>query len=249
MKRIISALCAAALMLTATACGDGTPRASPENDYRIGMASYTHTNDTYGYTEGKNGQSAVSTTYVAAVFDKAGKIVKVKIDEVESKTAFDAGGQLAGYTGGEIISKKELGDDYGMKVASGIGKEWYQQVETLEKWLEGKDVKMLSSTAANGMKAIAGAASGANSMPRGDDIPRNSDGNVSGNVPDTTMSNGTAGGDIMDGVNSAINDMTDGVENGTGTTAGWMDEDLRAGVTIDTTYMIKAIEKAYRNAE
>ena len=243
MKRIISAVCAVAMMLMVTACGDGTPPATNNStDYKIGTASYTHTNDTYGYTEGKNGQSAVSTTYVAAVFDNGGKIVKVMIDEVETRTAFDSAGQLAGYTGNEVVSKKELGDNYGMKAASGIGKEWYQQVETLEKWLEGKDIRAISSGAGGTVSAM----TSPSPSPEGKGIMRNDNSSVSGSRPGTAMAEGNIVDDITEGIDNAADSITG---NTTYTAPSWMDEDLRAGVTIDTTYMIKAIEKAYRNAK
>lgn len=40
----------------------------------------------------------------------------------------------------EIMSKVELGDDYGMIRASGIEKEWYEQIAALEAWMVGKKV-------------------------------------------------------------------------------------------------------------
>lgn len=52
--------------------------------------------------------------------------VVVKGDKIESVTldAFSSG-----------VSKKETKDDYNMKGASSIGKEWYEQIEFLEKYL------------------------------------------------------------------------------------------------------------------
>ena len=43
-------------------------------------------------------------------------VVSVSIDETE-----------------EGVSKKELGDEYGLKRASGVGKEWDQQIASLER--------------------------------------------------------------------------------------------------------------------
>ena len=47
-----------------------------------------------------------------------GKITAISLDEI---------------TGGQ--SKKELGEDYGMAVASKIGKHWHEQVEFLESYI------------------------------------------------------------------------------------------------------------------
>ena len=239
MKKIIfSALLAMVLMFTA--CTSQKPAATKGFDYKVGTASYTHTNDSYGYTEGKNGRGAVTTTIVAAVFDSNGKIVRVSIDEVESKIGIDATGQLADFTAGEVKSKKELGDAYGMKAYSSIGKEWYQQVETLEKWLEGKTANnIIGGTTAKMF------------------VPDNSyaDGYMSNSATTkaTTSTASGVAGDVMDGVNSVIGEMTDGGTNSNntnGTTySGWTDADLKAGVTINTANIQRTIEKAWRNAK
>ena len=103
MKKIIVSILLL-IALTATACGSKNTTATNSFNYKVGTASYTHTNDSYGYTEGKNGRSAVSTTLVAAVFDNSGKIVKVSIDEVETTMGIDATGQLTNFTAGEVKS-------------------------------------------------------------------------------------------------------------------------------------------------
>ncbi|MBR6610524.1 MAG: hypothetical protein IKK99_09960 [Oscillospiraceae bacterium] len=267
MKKIFSALLLAVIMAT-TACGSKTPAATGNFNYKVGTASYTHTNDSYGYTEGKNGRGAVSTTLVAAVFDENGQIVRISIDEVESNIGFDNTGRLADFTPGEVKSKKELGDAYGMKAASSIGKEWYQQIESLEKWLEGRKVNTIIGGAAAKLGDMLADNSdmgytdqygtytpgSASEITRGSTNSANSDG-ASGNTANSSMKNDSSSGgmmgDIASGANSIINDMADGGENYTGSTAdtSWMDEDLKASVTIDTTYIQKAIEKAYRNAK
>lgn len=61
----------------------------------------------------ENGDYAKATVEVTD-----GKITKIELDEI---------------TGG--ASKKELGEDYGMKVASKIGKHWHEQVAFLEEYI------------------------------------------------------------------------------------------------------------------
>ena len=50
-----------------------------------------------------------------------------------------------GFLGGNVSSLRDdetvLGDGYGMKAASGIGKEWFEQAEALEDWCVGKTVE------------------------------------------------------------------------------------------------------------
>lgn len=54
-----------------------------------------------------------------------GKITKVEIDTLQKDAE---------------KTKKELGADYGMKVASSIGKEWNEQIESLEKYIVANGV-------------------------------------------------------------------------------------------------------------
>ena len=76
----------------------------------------------------------------AVTLDADGKIVNVKIDMTQSKVNFDAKGQLTTDVASEVKTKVELGDEYGMKSASGIGKEWYEQIAALEDWMVGKSI-------------------------------------------------------------------------------------------------------------
>jgi hypothetical protein len=83
----------------------------------------------------------VDTVMVAAAFDKDGKVVKVMIDNAQTKVNFDKALQVTSDTAAEYKTKVELGDDYGMIKASKIGKEWYQEIAELEKWMVGKTVE------------------------------------------------------------------------------------------------------------
>jgi len=82
----------------------------------------------------------MDTTMVAVTLDSEGKILNVKIDMVQPKVNFDGEGQLVTDTTETIQTKVELGDAYGMKKASGIGKEWYEQIAALEDWMVGKTI-------------------------------------------------------------------------------------------------------------
>lgn len=75
-------------------------------------------NKTAGTTNSATVESDGSET-TATITKEDGKITGVDIDVVDA----------------EGNSKKELGDDYGMKKASGIGKEWNEQVQFLEKYI------------------------------------------------------------------------------------------------------------------
>ena len=77
----------------------------------------------------------VDTTIAATAFDADGKVVGTIIDNAQMRVNFDAEGKVTNRDA-ELKTKKELKDGYGMKAASTIGKEWYEQMAELENgWL------------------------------------------------------------------------------------------------------------------
>ncbi len=94
-------------------------------------------------TSAADGNAALAEADIvmaAVTLDADGKIVGVKIDMTQSKVNFDAAGQLTTDIATEVKTKVELGDEYGMASASGIGKEWYEQIAALEDWMTGKTI-------------------------------------------------------------------------------------------------------------
>ena len=90
--------------------------------------------------DGKDALAEADIVMAAVTLDADGKIVDVKIDMTQSKVNFDATGQLTTDIAAEVKTKVELGDEYGMASASGIGKEWYEQIAALEDWMVGKTI-------------------------------------------------------------------------------------------------------------
>ena len=214
MKKFTALLTAAALSICMTACSSNTDNnTNPDNidsaAYRIGIGSYTTTDSSYSSVEGENGTGVVSTTYATVVFDSNDIIKKVYIDQVESKVYFDAKGQIV--TNGadtNIRTKRELGDEYGMKNASPIGKEWYEQINGIESWLVGKNIKNI----ANGVMNNNMYGNGANS----DSV---TDG-VSGVVDGIADGAENIVGDVTSGAESIVNDVTDNMADNTDGTIG-----------------------------
>lgn len=83
----------------------------------------------------------VDTTVAGTVLDKDGKVVATIIDVAQTKVNFDKDGVVISDKTAGIKSKKELGNDYGMKSSSAIGKEWFEQAKSLEDWTVGKTVE------------------------------------------------------------------------------------------------------------
>ncbi len=101
-------------------------------------------------------------TIAAVGFDADGKIASVTLDVAQTKVAFDKDMKVTSDKTAEVKSKKDLKEDYGMKKASAIGKEWYEQMEAFENWMIGKTADEVT-----GLKVKQGA-EGHNAVP---DVP------------------------------------------------------------------------------
>jgi hypothetical protein len=135
-------------------CGGGSTVEAPQDDSpaeepaeaggiaSLGMGVVTSIGRSLDYNEESEilAMSQVDNTIVVASFDSEGRIVDVMIDVTQTRVNFDAEMQVASDPTAEIKTKKELGADYGMKVASEIEKEWDEQIAALEEWMVGKTV-------------------------------------------------------------------------------------------------------------
>ena len=94
----------------------------------------------------KDGNTTTDVSLVAVTVTEEGVIESCKIDAIQGKVTFTAEGKVSSEAGA-VLSKKELGDDYGMRVASPIGKEWDEQIEAIEAYAVGKTVEELKTKA------------------------------------------------------------------------------------------------------
>ena len=94
----------------------------------------------------KDGQAQAYAT-VAAVTTKGDVVTSCYIDAVQANVNFDATGKITSDLKAPIASKNELGDAYGMKKASGIGKEWYEQAAAFSAYVTGKTIGEASGIA------------------------------------------------------------------------------------------------------
>ena len=70
-------------------------------------------------------------------------------DAVQAKVNFDASGAITTDVSQPVQSKNELGDAYGMKKYSGIGKEWYEQAAAFAAYAQGKTLDEITGIAVN----------------------------------------------------------------------------------------------------
>lgn len=97
----------------------------------------------------EDGVLQADVTVASVTVDENGKIVSCAIDEVSAKVNFDDDGHITTDINGEISTKQELGESYGMKAASSIQKEWNEQADAFAQYCVGKtaeEVKNMSVT-------------------------------------------------------------------------------------------------------
>lgn len=92
-----------------------------------------------------NGVGQADTIMAAVTVGDDGKVITCKIDFVIAKVNFDATGKVTTDKASEVKTKRELGDAYGMKAASSIKKEWYEQADAIEKWMIGKTIEQIKA--------------------------------------------------------------------------------------------------------
>ncbi len=97
----------------------------------------------------EDGLAQADSVIVAVTVDKDGKIVKCIIDSAQTKINFSKTGEIITPLDAEFKTKNELKDEYGMKKASSIGKEWYEQAEALSEYVVGKTVDEVKGIAVN----------------------------------------------------------------------------------------------------
>ena len=157
MKKLLSLLLVLILVFAIVGCGgqkDDTPApgseqgsgsSSADGIVKLGLGQLTSIAKSKS-ADGENGPMAQVDTVMAAVgFDKDGKVVSITIDTAQTRVNFDKDGKLTSDPSAELKTKVELGDEYGMKKNSEIGKEWYEQIAELEKWMVGKTVDEIKS--------------------------------------------------------------------------------------------------------
>lgn len=106
---------------------------------KLGLGIITNMNKSKDAEADKEGQCQAYSTYVAVTTDSDGKITAAIIDSTQGTVKFDAEGKITSDMASGVKTKRQLGEDYGMKAASGIGKEWYEQASVMESYLIGKD--------------------------------------------------------------------------------------------------------------
>ena len=95
--------------------------------------------------EGTSQEKPAYTIEMAAVtMADDGKITACMTDTLETELSVAQG--IFDTVSGMLKTKRQKGDDYGMKVASPIKREWYEQADAFDTYAVGKTASQLSAT-------------------------------------------------------------------------------------------------------
>lgn len=96
-----------------------------------------------------DGKASFDITLAAVNVDENGVITSCVIDSLGADATFDASGSLTFDANAELLTKNELGENYGMKLYAGSKYEWYEQAAAFSDYAIGKTVDELKNGAVN----------------------------------------------------------------------------------------------------
>ena len=116
--------------------------ASANDTLKLGISVAQTTADA---TEDKAGSNKVETTIVAAAVSTDGKVTAATTDSVDVTFGFDTAGKSTFDASAAVQTKRELGDNYGMKAYGGSAKEWFEQADAFDAAIVGKTASDISA--------------------------------------------------------------------------------------------------------
>ena len=113
---------------------------------KTGLAVIANVSGSAAATAEENGKADYDITLAAVTVDENGVIQSCVIDSVGTSVSFDTAGLPVEFDPAkEILTKNELGDNYGMKAYGGAAFEWYEQAAALAAFAVGKTVEEFKS--------------------------------------------------------------------------------------------------------
>ena len=123
--------------------------AEAEAVLKTGLYVGANLSDSKSASAEEAGEAKYDVTVVAVGIDEAGVIRSCIIDSIPASVTFDASGAITSDTAAAVLTKNELGENYGMKAYGGAKYEWNEQVAALAEYAVGKTVEELKNGAVN----------------------------------------------------------------------------------------------------
>lgn len=140
IRKLLVLSLALVLALSLTAC------VRAQEVYQTGLGVVTSLNRSASASADADGVAEGYSTVAAVLLDGEGRIAQCILDVVQSQLKFSNEGKITTDLSAKVLSKNELGDAYGMKAASAIGKEWYEQAAAFAASVIGKTADEVAAT-------------------------------------------------------------------------------------------------------
>lgn len=140
IRKLLALSLALALALSLAAC------VRAQEVYQTGLGVVTSLSRSKPASADADGVAEGYSTVAAVLLDGEGRIAQCIIDVVQSQLKFSNEGKIVTDLGTQVKSKNELGDAYGMRAASAIGKEWYEQAAAFAASVIGKTAGEVATT-------------------------------------------------------------------------------------------------------
>ena len=135
MKKLLSLALALVLVLSLVSIAG-----AEVNGIKHGLGMVTSIGSVAEATAEKPGAAQVNTTVCSLVLDAEDKIKSVTWDVQQTKIQFSLEGKPVDLPE-QLLTKLEKGEAYGMRKASAIGKEWFEQIAAFAEYAVGKTVE------------------------------------------------------------------------------------------------------------
>lgn len=113
-----------------------------EGALKTGLAVIANISGSASATAEANGKADYDITVAAVTVDENGVIRSCIIDSIGTSVNFDVAGLPVDFDHEKaILTKNELGDNYGMKAYGGAAFEWYEQAAALAQFAVGKTIE------------------------------------------------------------------------------------------------------------
>ena len=114
---------------------------------KVGLGILVSTSKSKDAADGNDGLAQAYATYAAVTVNADGVVTAALIDSTKGDVNFDATGKITSDTTAHTATIQRLGDAYGMRAASPIGKEWYEQANAFAAYVTGKTAAQIDGIA------------------------------------------------------------------------------------------------------
>ena len=105
---------------------------------KTGLAVLTNVGKSASVSEEAEGAAEYDVTLAAVLVDDAGVIHAARLDAIGATINFDANGAITTDLTAEVLTKNELGENYGMVAWGGAIAEWNEQAASFAGYVTGK---------------------------------------------------------------------------------------------------------------